>query len=202
MYQENHKEQQGNDRFQQLIESYKKNGYDPKYELEMNNQFRLHNGTHRLACNFVFGIEKINVKVLCRKIGTFYEEDGWQRYLSMGLPDHIISETIDAYHTIQNELIDRGWCFAAFIPNKGNLEQATREILSISYLCKQDKVEGGILVRFALNEPSYTVKRGSVVSQTATRLQMMFDSAFGENIVEVSLNCLDGHRICGRYLGK
>ena len=47
--------------FADLIESFKKNGFNDKYPVELNKKFEIFEGSHRLACSIYFGIEEIPV---------------------------------------------------------------------------------------------------------------------------------------------
>lgn len=47
--------------FINLIESFKKSGFNNKYPVELNKKFEIFEGSHRLACSIYFGIEEIPV---------------------------------------------------------------------------------------------------------------------------------------------
>lgn len=55
-YRANNQEQ-----FIKLIDSFERNGYNDKYPVVVNEDFKLFDGTHRLACSLYFDIENIPV---------------------------------------------------------------------------------------------------------------------------------------------
>ncbi len=50
------------ERFIEIINSFKKNNFIDKYPISINEDFKLFDGTHRLSCSIFFGIKRIPVK--------------------------------------------------------------------------------------------------------------------------------------------
>ena len=59
--------------FKSLIESIKINGFYSKSALELNKNFEVFDGAHRLACAIAFNIEKLPVKFSNKYINKTYD---------------------------------------------------------------------------------------------------------------------------------
>lgn len=76
------------DRFISIIKSFEKNGYLEEYPIIINEDFKLFNGTHRLACSIFFNIKNIPVMFEERVIEmhpdyslNWFEKVGLENYI-------------------------------------------------------------------------------------------------------------------------
>lgn len=65
--------------FKKLIASWKENGYDCNYEIWLDKNLNLDDGSHRLALALYYGVETINCKVLMINHEINYGEDWFRR---------------------------------------------------------------------------------------------------------------------------
>lgn len=59
-----HREQDGNNAFVKLINSYRERGYDTSSYFVVDSDLRLLDGNHRMGMNLYMGIDAINVRIL------------------------------------------------------------------------------------------------------------------------------------------
>lgn len=196
-YGNNHDERLGNDRFVNLIESYKKNGYDNNSLLVVDKDLRLLDGNHRLAMNYYTNNYDIVVKVLKRKSRN---PNGIQWYRDVGLEEVFIQCVLDRYDAIQKELFDVGQVFCGLLYDKSMV----KEISDISSRVVVDEIsitqenlnwmnerinKYSYLIRFTPKNPCFSVKNGMVFSKTVERMVRK-----KPNVI-MSHNCSEGQKM-------
>ena len=87
--------------FKSLIESINKNGFYKESALELNKNFEVFDGAHRLSCAIAFNIKKLPVKFSKKYINNTYDYSiNWFRKNGLGyLEPYIINK--------YNKLIDK-----------------------------------------------------------------------------------------------
>jgi hypothetical protein len=89
----------GNEKFKNLIESYKTNGYDERSAIIVNKNYRILDGTHRLALNIYYKMDTINVCVISRSAKTI-NSTNW--YYKIGMKTVDIKRILARYKEIKN----------------------------------------------------------------------------------------------------
>lgn len=98
--------------FQQLLDSIKEEGFRENALFICDSEIRLSDGTHRLGICLYFRKQKMNIKVLRRKIPYKYSGDN---YLDIGMNSKDLREIYDCFDRIQNQLIEEGCTFCCLI---------------------------------------------------------------------------------------
>lgn len=191
-YGEKHNEEGGNQSFQALIESYKKNGYRSNSYITCDRNLILMDGNHRMGLQVYEKIERINVKIVRREWPNTNSIDGYYTRL---FPTPFLESIFNRYNEIQSWLIENGMtfcaCFDEYNYNGVNLLQDMKR------LCTVLKVEkskgGGTLVCFSMLNPQYKVKNSQLYSQRAATIERILKKRSGGNgVVVVAKNCLEG----------
>jgi len=130
-YGERHREQDGNNAFSKLINSYQERGYDSSSYFVVDPDLRLLDGNHRMGMNLYMGIDKINVHVLKRKSRNPRAVD-W--YLKVGLDTEFIKSVINKYKNLQQRMMDTGNVFCAIVPTESLAQD-------ISFLARDAKID-------------------------------------------------------------
>lgn len=76
------------ERFRQIIKSFEKNNFIEDYPIIINEDFKLFDGTHRLACSIFFNIVQIPVKFEERTIER-HPDYSLKWFEKVGLEDYI-----------------------------------------------------------------------------------------------------------------
>lgn len=174
----NHQEEKGNRSFEDLIISYKKNGYDIKSLFEVDNQIVLLNGTHRSACNINFNYNVIRAKVLRRSIPSAYNPF---KQLGLHLDSHFTEKVIYEYENIQKYLIETGNTFVALMTTEIYSEIFSEIKHLITVLRVSDFLDSngnvgfdGKLIQFSLPAPDYAVGDNRLCSKYASSLNEFY----------------------------
>ena len=201
-YGEKHREQDGNNAFTRLIESYKEKGYDPNSYFVVDQDIRLLDGNHRMGMNLYMGTDTINVRVLKRKSRNPKAID-W--YLTVGLDSKFIRNVVDKFALIQQRMMDSGNVFCAIVSD----ENLAKDITSLTRDARTDNYNGlpngtkwggyelpseGVLIRFTLHEPNYYISNGFVYSKRAEEIKRVIDARIDTPAV-VSRSCLEGKEL-------
>lgn len=86
-----HKEECGNRSFAALIESYKKNGYNPSSIVTVDSDMTLMDCNHRMGLNLYEKIEKVNVRRVHRRPPYQYGVDS---FYALGLETAFFGEAV------------------------------------------------------------------------------------------------------------
>ena len=203
-YGPNYNPEKGRFLFAKLIESYQANGYDPTSFLTVDKECRLIDGNHRMGVNLFMGIEKLNVRFLKRSSGFSRNLDD---YYKIGVRSELIEKVTREFLHIQKWLVESGNTFCCLL--KGEYENESVSLISdlgfMSHVfndiirCKSDNKEGGVLIQFSLDFPSYFVKNGKLISKRALEIEKMLEQRkkqFGLDVeIKVSKNCLEGKEL-------
>ena len=197
-----HKEEQGNQQFIELIESYKEKGYDSNSLLTVDRECRLIDGNHRMGLNLYMGIEKLNVRVLKR---TSHFSRNLDRYLRLGIKSSFMTEVINEFQTLQKWLIEPGNTFCCLLQGEYENENVSllvdlhnmvnvMNIINANY--NGGSSLGAKLIQFSLDFPDYCIKERHLVSNRAVQIEMILQERI-EHFrlhakVIVSKNCLEG----------
>lgn len=107
-----HKEEGGNRPFAALIESYKKNGYNPSSIVTVDSDMTLMDCNHRMGLHLYEKIEKVNVRRVHRRPPYQYGVDS---FYALGLETVFLEKLHAKYQAIQQWLIGSGNTFCAVI---------------------------------------------------------------------------------------
>jgi len=77
------------EKFISLINSFKENGFNDEYPLELNKDYEVFEGSHRLACALYFNIEKVPV-VFNEKLWELKYDYSPNWFKNNGLEEHIM----------------------------------------------------------------------------------------------------------------
>lgn len=105
----NLKERNHKKEFEKIIKTFKENGYIESFPVELNKDFEVFDGAHRLACSLFFNIERIPVKFINEKyITRSYDYSiNWFKNNGLGEFEKYIMEK---YHSLVKEgmIIEEG----------------------------------------------------------------------------------------------
>lgn len=130
-YGERHREQDGNNAFSKLINSYRECGYDDSSYFVVDSDLRLLDGNHRMGMNLYMGIDAINVRILKRKSRNPKALD-W--YLKVGLKTEFIESVMEKFAALQKKMMDTGNVFCAVVSDE-KLAQ------DISFLARKVRID-------------------------------------------------------------
>lgn len=135
-----HREEGGNRSFAALIESYKKNGYNPSSIVTVDSDMTLMDGNHRMGLHLYEKIEKVNVRRVHRKPPYQYGVDS---FYALGLETALLEKLHAKYHEIQQWLIDSSNTFCAVIQNvKDGTIEVTKDFGRLCKLLKVSELNG------------------------------------------------------------
>ena len=201
IYKKEHKEEEGNLLFSNLIESYIAKGYDSNSLLTVDKDCRLIDGNHRMGINLYMGINRLNVRFLKRKSPFTPNLD---TYLKLGLSTSYLEEVCNEFDNIQNWLIETGNTFCCFLSGKyeNGQDSLLKDLRLITNVLDSKFVRGpeqdcmGVLVQFSLDNPSYCVKNGKLYSIRAEEIERALNlrkNRIGLDAdIKVSKSCLEG----------
>lgn len=196
-----HREDAGNKAFKALIESYIMNGYQTDSYITLDSDMILLDGNHRMGLQIYERIKRVSASMLKRKVSFEYGGD-W--YYRVGLSTSFMEKLYNKYAAIQKWLIDSGMTFCAISDVKG--EEQISLINDIKHLATVLKVQtfynrieyrkhvllGGVQIQFSCMQPEYVYDKGLLISKRAKRINDILASRFFNNIVIVSINCMEG----------
>lgn len=194
-----HNEELGNRRFQELIESYRKEGYHADSFVTCDRNMNLMDGNHRMGVHVYEGLQTINVRRVRRTIPFQYGIDG---YYECGLSSELIARVCERYASIQKWLISEGMTFVACI--KGEYKDVLSE--DLGGLCKvlqtlKATKFNATIVLFSMSEPRYEVKNGTLFSLRAEEIERIMRKRSGGNTeIIVSKNCMEGQGLYKAYI--
>ncbi len=201
-YGNEHREQDGNRAFEELIKSYSKKGYDPSSYFVVDRDLCLLDGNHRMGMNLYMGIDTINVRVLKRKSRSLKSID-W--YLSAGLDTSFIEAVNNRLIEIQNVMVDTGNVFCAIVSDKiiakdlsflviikkmNDFSEIPHNTVWGSYSLPSQ----GLFLRFTLNDPQYYIKNGNAYSKRIEEIRKVIGKRTADSFV-ISRNCLEGKQL-------
>lgn len=206
VYGADHKEEHGNRQFTNLIESYKKNGYDSGSFVTVDKECRLIDGNHRMGINLFMGIETINVRFLCRSSAFPRNLD---KFLNLGMTSSFMAEVVKEYELIQKWLINTGNTFCCLLCGIYECDNVSlvEDLKLISNVCAITTVSKttngrqceGVLVQFSLDFPAYCIKDGQLISQRTIQIEnnlLKRKAKFNLDVdIIVSKSCLEGNKI-------
>lgn len=195
----NHQEEKGNRNFEELICSYKKNGFDNNSLFELDKQIVLLNGTHRTSCNIYFNYNIIRARVLRRCISQVYLP---LKQLALDLEPKFTEEVMDEYDNIQKYLIETGNTFVALMTSD-IYSKICHEIkhlvtiLKVSDFIDLNGVVGfeGKMVQFSLAKPDYKIVDHRLCSCYATTIRDLYCNRYNGGGILFSLSCLEGVKL-------
>ena len=196
-YGSKHREEEGNKKFEALIDSYKRDGYHTDSFITCDRDMNLLDGNHRMGLHIYEKIVCVNVRLLKRKISFHYGID-W--YYSIRLPTDFLNNILRRYKEIQTWLVDNGLTFCAYFS-----DDKSKLISDMYGLCRVMRViivkdYPGALILFAMSEPKYKVIDGELISLRATKINQILEKrkTAGESFI-ISKNCLEGHHLYKKY---
>lgn len=140
-YGASHKEDGGNRSFAALIDSYRKNGYDPSSLVTVDSNITLMDGNHRMGLHLYEKIEKVNIRRVHRKPPYQYGVDS---FYALGLETSFLEKLHTKYKEIQDWLIDSGNTFCVVIKNvKNDCFEADKDLMHLCKVLKSTNLNGG-----------------------------------------------------------
>ncbi len=170
-----HLEEKGNQEFEALILSYRKNGFDMESLFEVDRDYILLNGTHRSACNLFFGYDEIKVKHFRRSSLRFQNP---YPLLSLDLNAEFLESVFEAYENLQKRLIETGNPFLILATEDVydkiycELHHLVNVLRVSAFKSKDSSLSfNGKMIQFSLPCPDYSSEGGCVVSRYAQRMK-------------------------------
>ena len=193
-------DEKGTQSFMNLIDSYKKNGYRSDSYVTCDNAFELVDGNHRMGLHIYEGIERVNVRVLKRKIPYAYSSD-W--YFEVGLPSSFMEEIYHRYDLIQSWLVSEGMAFCAIIPPAFKEIGLAQDMRYLATVLDVKHLKSGVrIILFSMPCPNYVVINNRLISKRAVAIEKILKTRYGEcsDGIIVSKNCLEGKQIYSQYM--
>lgn len=193
-YGESHREEEGNQKFRDLIESYIKDGYHEDSFITCDKGMNLLDGNHRMGIHIHQGIEKVNVRRIHRRISF---ERGGDWYYRVGLESSFMDSIYNRFYDIQKWLIESGNTFCISVRGGDkDLNDIENDVRHLCHVLKTEKKGSSVLIQFSMFDPEYTVQNNKLISLRAKRIGEIITARQSGNIVStVSLNCLEGKQI-------
>ena len=207
-YGDKHREQEGNDAFTGLIESYLEKGYDENSFLVVDENLKLLDGNHRMGMNIYTKNHKINVRVLKRKSKNPNNLD-W--YVRNKIPADFMHKVYETYRQIQENLIESGDTFCCILPGNKEIpefdmmvnikkiyEYKTPDEICIDE-CKGINFENsGKYIQFTLENPKYEIENSVLISNRIKEIKHILEERHGKEFVSqiyFSRSCAEGMEI-------
>ncbi|MCR4678874.1 MAG: hypothetical protein K5679_08975 [Lachnospiraceae bacterium] len=206
--------EQLNQAFADLIKSYLASGYKEDSYFETDKEFRLANGNHRCALNYLMDTRVTRVLFSRRRI-RFDKGIDW--YVSHKLDAGLLNKILDKYGEIQEQLVARGDCFCLLTNSEEladllstmtiMLSRKSVEIHEASNILGKDISPGKyILSMYSHWQPEYGVKKGKLVSIRNREIEQALISRASvyksdKSVVITGDNCLEGRLIYESVIG-
>lgn len=206
--------EQLNKAFADLIESYLLNGYKEDSYFETDKEFRLANGNHRCALNFLTDTRVTRVLFSKRRI-RFDKGIDW--YISRKLDVELLNNILVKYGEIQEQLVAKGDCFCLLTNSEElagllstmviMLDKKAVKIHEPNNILGKEILPGEyILLMYSHWHPEYRVKKGKLVSirnreieQALINRALVYKS--DDSVVITGDNCLEGRLIYESVIG-
>ena len=191
-YGEKHRENDGNNSFKKLIESYQKDGYHSDSYITCDKDMNLMDGNHRMGLHIYEKIDKVNVRRVQRVIPFEYGGD-W--FYQAGLPTDFMETLYHKFNEIQEWLIETGNTFCVWFNN--NKSEEVELVADLGHLCNVLRIielgKNGCLAQFSMPNPQYQVKNNQLISKRAIQIEKILKKRLSNNgEIIVSKNCLEG----------
>lgn len=197
LYGEKHREQDGNNGFMALIESYEKIGYKPDSPILLDRAASLMNGTHRVAINIWHGFWEMSAVVVWR---TIRKKRYLQWYEERGLPFEYLQILRQTHFLIIQKLISEGVALVFVTDRKSPLLDEFLKANTTYYkIWTLPKKEGGVIFSLSLANPNYKVRKGILVSQTVPQFVKKLEREIGVIVKTYARNCTEGRLIFKKY---
>lgn len=212
-----HDEDGGNQKFLDLINSYSEFGHKSSSILQVDRNYVLENGTHRVAACLYYGYYQVNIMRLPRKLGRIKHEYHWDWFLRNPVPTPIINAISERYDNIQCQLVATGDTFVCVVSNSVYNSQFIEDLGKLVTILKTSKYslkkagssnkdirkeeipECGFLIQFSIKEPSYKIISCRLISERAIEIadvmKMRCKTFYSDIDFRMSSSCLEGASI-------
>ena len=194
-----HDEITGNENFKAIIESYKKNGYQRDFRIQLWRGGALANGTHRVALNIYYGIWEMTATMMWRK---GHRQNALFWYLERGLDNKWKGKMLKMNSQVQERLFESGATLSCVTERLNETQVDSFESYCKCY-CKRYLISpldnGCYLLRYSLNDPLYTIKAGKLFSKASVDFYKKMKYECGINLLKTSNNCTDGSVVFNLY---
>ena len=202
--------------FVELIESFKKNGYDTSSLLEADSTLCIMNGTHRVAVSWFFKNSFLKIRVFPYKCAR---PDNIDWYYDSGMPYEILSNINHQYIEVEEQLISTGDTFCCLLGGFSIeiLDRIVEELEAFVKVCKRKRCnakridigntadslcdyrnnpDNFELVQFVNRiDPDYGIKKGKLYSRRIEDISRIFNKRYNKEknkIMIFTCSCYEG----------
>ena len=187
-------------RFQNLLESYDKNGFDPSSYLRIAKNFTINDGTHRAALAFCYNI--FQIPGYYTRVNPYWDTE-IPSYLNEDKSCHVVLENIkECIFKAQNDLKENGVLLTCVVPCDSSfpLDKVKEELekeCTIVKVIKNDRMNY-TLITLLPKIFDYYQKRGRLAFKAISKLGRKLKRQYGN--VELTDNFVDGKVVYDRYM--
>ena len=188
-------------RFLNLLESYRKKGFDPSSYIRYAKNFTINDGTHRAALAFCYNINKLPGILYTRmspywdmKIPAYLEEDE--------SCNTVLERVKQRIFKAQNDLKENGVLLTCAVPCDSSfpLDKVKEDLekeCTIVRVIKNERMDYTLITLLPKNFDYYQ-KRGRLAFKAITKLGRILKRKYGN--VELTDNFVDGKVVYDRYM--
>jgi len=181
-------------RFEKLIMSISRHGYDSSYKCDVQMNGYISDATHRIAVAWYFGMREIPCRLIKRhvrrNVDFFYLQSRDIR---------LFEDVAKRYSDWRKEMAESGWAFCCIV--NGHFDTIIDYLSTLVDIITCKSQNSGNLNRcgclFELKCPDFRIEKGKMISQTAKRVKRIVENYAKLNgiTIEISLNCEEGHKM-------
>lgn len=192
----------GDKKFINLIDSYKKNGYDNLSKILVDGDLIVKNGTHRLGLHLFLNIPLINAQIQKR---TRHDNTNLDNLIKRGVSTEVLKKLQNGLDRMVEKLAEIGQCFTILIngPSSNDKISIIDDISFLAHIIHIYPCESGreghqkTLLQVWLENPDYFVdNHGGYYSKRAKDIEEILNHrVLGKQLnseIRVSKNCIEG----------
>lgn len=180
--------------FISLIDSIKEKGFNNDCPIKLDDEYRITDGTHRIAICYNANIFKINALVLKRSSKNQKSPEPY--YSKKNLNSELLDIVLEKNNEIQRELVKKGYCFCLYAENG---EEIAKDIKGLAVVKETYVKENKLLIKFVLNNPEYFISNGVILSKKASFIEKLLQIRHTQSKLVLSKNCSEGFEIFNKY---
>lgn len=177
-----------------IIKSICELGFDKKYPIKIDSEYRITDGTHRIAVCFNQGYTSLSARVLRRKSKNAKNPDPY--YAKEKLNSVLLKSIFEKNGIIQDRLIEEGHCYCLHAECGAGVVDDLKALASVKEVLKNNDA---VLVKFTLEKPDYFIKNKQLVSKRILDIEEIINRRYPFLHYELSKNCSEGYMIYQKY---
>lgn len=178
-------------RFQRLINSIDKHGYDSSVKCDIDLDGYITDGTHRIAMAWYIGMFIMPCRVIRRRVKRPID---W--FYMHSSDSDIFIEAANRARVFHSDMVSKGYSFCCEVDN--HFDEAKHYLSSlVTVINSRITTDKKSVILFTIDNPNYQYQNGRLISLTARRISaIMAEYGFKNDCnVKVSLNVEEGHNM-------